>query len=347
MRVIPKTLIDGGGASTQTGFKSGPLFDDPFKQDDDNTNIPTESSTTSPSMTTWIINLLKNETELKAIYNAVRDPVTGKFLYNVGTIVDMITSSNWYLTKGPTVAGNLAGRYKFGENWYQDQINQYKITISGLATGMGLDANDPEIGDYLNSLAEASFLNSWEPAYIENEIIGNAKIVSKAAGGLYQSQIKDIADYGKLMGIDLSNTTMSDYQRRLIGSVNPQGLRVRSTPDQIKKEISDQQALLYPFFADDFVAGRTLWDLTSLHRRKWADLLEVDEDTLDWTDPLWKDGKIFTSVDEKTGKIMMRPAWDAEKLIKKDERWQYTENATRLYEDIGIKMMNKFGFTAI
>lgn len=298
-------------------------------------------------MTTWIVNLLKNEPQLKNIYDTVRDPITGKFSYNVDAIVDMITSSDWYLSKGPTVAGNIGARYKFGEKWYQDQIKQYKIMISGLATGMGLDVYDADISSYLESLAEAGFLNAWDDTYLEDTIIGNAEIIAQAGGGLYQSQIDDIASYAKLMGMDLSPTTMTDYKRRLMGSVTPEGFRVRSTPDQLKKEISDMQAKNYDFFADDFAAGRTLWDLTTLHRKKWADLLEIDEDTLDWNDPLWKDGKLFSYTDEKTGKVMMRPAWDAEKLIKQDERWQYTENATRLYEGFGARILNKFGLAAI
>lgn len=302
---------------------------------------------TKPSMTTWIVNLLKNEPQLKAIYDTVRDPSTGKFLYSVEAIMDMITSSDWYLNKGPTVAGNIAGRYKFGEKWYQGKVNEFKITISGIANGMGLDVNNKAIAEYLNGLAESSFLNGWDADYIENTIVGNATVMSQAGGGLYQKQVQDITDYAKLMGFDLSPKTMNDYQRRLIGSVNPDGLRTRATSEQIKKEIADMQAKNYEFFADDFAAGRTLWDLTTLHRKKWADLLEIDEDTLDWNDPLWKDGKIFSYTDEKTGKVVMRPAWEAEKLVRQDERWQYTENATRLYEGFGAKLLNKFGLAAI
>jgi hypothetical protein len=209
---------------------------------------------------------------------------------------------------------------------------------------MGINASDPTVADYLTGLAETSFLNGWDADYIENTIIGNASMVSKAGGGLYQSKIDDIRSYGKLMGVDVSQTTANNYLNRLIGTVTPQGLRVKTTPEAIKKEIADQQALLYPFFADDFVAGRTLWDVTSLQRKKWADLLEVDEDSLDWNDPLWKDGRIFTVVDEKTGKIVQRPAWDAEKLIKQDERWQYTENATRTYEGLGANMLRRMQY---
>lgn len=298
----------------------------------------------TPPIATWIINLLKNEPQLKAIYDAVRNPITGEFIKSADAIADMISSSDWYLSKGPTVAANLAGRYRYGENWYQNKLNEYKITVSGVANGIGLNASDPTIGSYLSSLAEASFLNGWDATYIENTIISNSDIISKSGGGLYQSKINDIRSYGKLMGVDISQTTANNYLSRLIGTVTPQGIRVKTTDDAIKKEIADQQALLYPFYADDFAAGRTLWDVTSLQRKKWADLLEVDEDTLDWNDPLWKDGKIFSMVDEKTGKVVQRPAWDAEKLIKADERWQYTENATRTYEGIGANVLRRMQY---
>lgn len=311
---------------------------DPFAQDN--------GLQTKPTMTTWIVNLLKNVPELKNIYDSVRNP-DGSFNRTVDAIVDMVTSSSWYLENGPTVAANIAGRYKFGEKFYNQKVNQYKITLSGLAAGIGLDVKDPFIAAYLESLAETSYLNGWDEDYMENQIIGNSDIVGKISGGAYASAVDDLAEYGNLMGFTLSQNTVKDYQRRLIGEVTEGGLRSRATPDQIKKEIRDKQALLYPMFAEDFAVGRTLWDVTALQRKKWADLLELNEDDLDWNDPLWKDGKIFTMTDEKTGKIVARPAWDAEKLIKQDERWQYTENATRTYDKWGAGILNKFGLVAI
>ena len=323
---IRPTMTDGGGA----------IDGDPFAT----------STKTTTSMTTWIVNLLKNVPELKNIYDSVRNP-DGSFNRTADAIVDMITSSSWYLDKGPTVAANIAGRYKFGEKFYQDKINQYKITISSLATQIGLDLTDPGVADYLESLAETSYLNAWDEDYIENTIIGNKDIVGKIGGGVYETAVQDLAEYGNLMGFTLSEKTIKDYQRRLIGEVTEGGLRTRATTEQIKKEIRDKQSLLYPMFADDFAVGRTLWDVTSSQRKVWATLLEKSEDDLDWNDPLWKDGKIFTMTDEKTGKIVARPAWDAEKLVKQTEEWQFTENATRLYEGYGIGILNKFGMAAI
>ena len=300
----------------------------------------------TPSMTTWIVNLLKNEPELNNIYVAVRNQ-DGSFNTTVNAIIDMITASSWYLKNGPTVAANVASRYKFGESFYQQKVDEYKITISGLATAIGLDVTDPTVSSYLTSLSETAFLNGWDEDYIENKIVSDDKIIGKINGGAYATAVDELAEYGQLMGFTLSDTTRKDYQRRLIGDVTESGLRARTTPDQIKKEIRDKQALLYPMFSDDFAVGRTLWDVTSSQRKVWANLLEKSEDDLDWDDPLWKDGKIFTMTDDKTGKIVARPAWDAEKLVKQDERWQYTENATRLYEGYGIGIMNKFGLAAI
>jgi hypothetical protein len=303
-------------------------------------------NTTVPSMTTWIVNLLKNEPELLDIYNAVRNK-DGSFNTTAAAIVDMITSSSWYLKNGPTVAANVASRYRYGEPYYQQKVNEFKISVSSLATQIGLDVKDPTVAEYLESLAETAFLNQWDETYIENKIIDDDAIVGKINGGAYATAVDELAEYGNLMGFTLSDTTRKDYQRRLIGEVTDGGLRARTTPEQIKKEIRDKQALLYPMFSDDFAVGRTLWDVTSSQRKVWAALLEKDEDDLDWDDPLWKNGQIFTMTDEKTGKIVARPAWDAEKLVKQDERWQYTENATRLYESYGTKMLNKFGMAAI
>ena len=110
----------------------------------------------------WVLALIDNVPELKKIYDSAKDPKTGKFSYSEDALINMITSSDWYLTKGPTVAGNIAGRYKFGEKWYQGKVNEFKITISGIANGMGLDVNNKAIAEYLNGLAESSFLNGWD-----------------------------------------------------------------------------------------------------------------------------------------------------------------------------------------
>ena len=306
------------------------------------------NDTTVPRVDTWIIKLLTTVPELKVIYDKVRDPKnTGKFLYTVDAIADMITSSTWYQENGPTVAGNIASRAKLGDKWYNENIADYKITISKLAKTIGLDLTDADVIDQLDDFAETSFLHGWDEAIMETKLVSNEKLSGKMKGGAYATSVQEFAEYANLMGVKLSDKDRTAYQQRLLGTVDKNGFRVRSTVDELKTELRTKVANSYPMFGEQLKAGATLWDLTSNYRQKTADLLEMDVDTIGWDDPLWKDGKIFTQTDPKTGVVSQRPLWDVEKLIKADERWQYTENATKLYDNWGAKILNKFGMVAM
>jgi hypothetical protein len=301
----------------------------------------------TPRVDSWIIKLLTTTPQLKAIYEQVRDPKTGKFLYTVDAIADMITSSTWYQENGPTVASNIASKAKFGDKWYEENVSDYKITISKIAKTIGLDVSDPTIAGELDDFADSAFLHGWDEAVMETKLISSDKLSSKLKGGAYATSVQEFAEYANLMGVKLSDKDRSAYQQRLLGTVDKNGFRVRSTADELKTELRAKVANSYPMFAEQLKTGATLWDLTSNYRQKTADLLEMDVDTVGWDDPLWKDGKIFTMTDPKTGAISQRPLWDVEKLIKADERWQYTENATKTYDNWGAKILNKFGMVAM
>jgi hypothetical protein len=161
---------------------------------------------------------------------------------------------------------------------------------------------------------------------------------------LYSAQTQDIADYARTMGATVTDGDRTNYTQRLMGLTDKNGVRVRSSVDDIKSEIRKNTATKYGVFADQINAGVSLWDLTSNYRQKVADLLEVDPDTIKWDDPLFKDGKIFQSVDPKDpSKIVARPLWEADKMIRGDERWQYTKNAADQYDKFGYSILQKFG----
>ena len=148
------------------------------------------------------------------------------------------------------------------------------------------------------------------------------------------------------MGANVSAGDRTNYTQRLLGLVDKNGVRVRSTVDDIKAEIRKNTATRFAVFADQINAGVSLWDLTSAYRQKAADLLEIDPDTLKWDDPLMKDGKLFQSIDPQTGKIVARPLWEADKMIRQDDRWQYTKNAADTYDKYTYSILQKFGMVA-
>ena len=303
-------------------------------------------STEAPPMATWIITALTTIPELNAVYSKVRN-ADGSFKYDAATIATMINDTEWYRLNGPTVAQKLIDRIKGGENAYREGVNEFRQSVSKTATELGLDASDPTVSSYLSALGENAYLHNWTPAQIEGVITSNPDVVKKIKGGLYSAQTQDIADYANTMGSSVTAGDRTNYTQRLMGLTDKNGVRVRSSVDDIKAEIRKNTATKYGVFADQINAGVSLWDLTSNYRSKAADLLEVDPDTIKWDDPLFKDGKIFQSVDPKDpSKIVARPLWEADKMIRADERWQYTKNANDQYDKYAYSILQKFGMVA-
>jgi hypothetical protein len=300
----------------------------------------------APPMSTWIITALSTIPELNAVYQKVKNP-DGSFKYDAATIAAMINDTDWYRLNGPTVAQKLLDRIKGGENNYREGVNEFRQSVSKVATDLGLDASNPQISSYLSALGENAYLHNWTPAQIEGVITSNPDVVKQIKGGLYSAQTQDISDYANTMGVTVSAGDRTNYTQRLLGLTDKNGVRVRSSVDDIKAEIRKNTATKYGVFADQINAGVSLWDLTSNYRSKAADLLEVDPDTIKWDDPLFKDGKIFQSVDPKDpSKIVARPLWEADKMIRADERWQYTKNANDQYDKYAYSILQKFGMVA-
>ena len=293
-------------------------------------------------ISTWIIAMLQQVPELNSLYQAVKKP-DGSFKYEADVLAAMINDTEWYRANGPTVAQKLIDRFKGGENAYREGVQEFRQSVSKVASDLGLDASDPAISAYLSSLSENAYLHNWTPTQLEGVITSNPEIVKQIKGGIYSADTQDIADWAQTMGINLTAGDRTNYTQRLMGLADKNGVRVRSSVDDIKAEIRKNTSTKYGVFSDQINAGVSLWDLTSNYRQKTAELLEVDPDTIKWDDPLFKDGKIFQSVDPNSGKIVARPLWEAAKMIKADPRWQYTKNADETYMGYGKAMLTKFG----
>ena len=126
-------------------------------------------------MATWIITALQTIPELNALYQSVRKP-DGSFKYDAATIATMINDTDWYRLNGPTVAQKLIDRIKGGENAYREGVNEFRQSVSKVATDLGLDATDPSVSNYISALGENAYLHGWTPAQVEGVITSNTEI---------------------------------------------------------------------------------------------------------------------------------------------------------------------------
>jgi len=110
--------------------------------------------------------------------------------------------------------------------------------------------------------------------------------------------------------------------------------------------LRDRAATQYSVFGDQIHAGQNLKDLTAPYRDVASKLLEVAPDSIDWNDPLFKDGKAFQTVDPKTGQMSQKPLWQFRQEVMKDPRWQRTDNAKDTYTQFGADVLKRFGVMA-
>jgi hypothetical protein len=112
------------------------------------------------------------------------------------------------------------------------------------------------------------------------------------------------------------------------------------TAADYEKMIREQAASLYPVFADKIRAGMNVADLASGYTNTAKQLLELDDVKL--TDPLIQEA--LGGVDPKSGTPSAMGLWDFKKRVKRDERWQYTQNAHSATSGLADQVLRVFGF---
>jgi len=118
--------------------------------------------------------------------------------------------------------------------------------------------------------------------------------------------------------------------------------RANFDEDDAWNELIAEAESRYPVFAGRLSKDRSVRDLAAGYIGELAQMLELrDPNSVDLSDPLLQ--RAFTSLDEKNQPRLM-PLWEFNQAIKKDERWQYTNNALNTYSSIGSDLARMMGF---
>lgn len=144
-------------------------------------------------------------------------------------------------------------------------------------------------------------------------------------------QAESLRQWAKSNGVGLSDQALSNYTRRIITG--------KTTMDDVKADLRRTYlAGAYPAWADRINAGEDPSDFLSPYVSKARDLLEREDLQLD--DPLVRRMTQYVSPD---GKPSVLPLFEAEKLARKDDRWQYTNNAQEQYARAANQILSMFG----
>lgn len=175
--------------------------------------------------------------------------------------------------------------------------------------------------------------------WIENKVkkdllAGNQDIntlaVPEGPSGKYFVALKNVAARN---GIMLSDSAATDYANSIVAG--------KVDEDTVVNVIRESAAEAFPALADKIKAGIDLKTLADPYIQSMSSILEIPDTGIDMFDPKIRGAMAYTLPD---GKIGTRSIYEFERELRKDPRWQYTDNARNQAASVATTVLKDFGF---
>lgn len=186
----------------------------------------------------------------------------------------------------------------------------------------------------IEALLENSYLKGDSDAQVEITILNSGKM-GMSIGGSSLGTVNALKDFADDQGV---NTFLPKNYWDKIGIGLLGGTLTR---ESIEEEIKGFAISAYPAYAKGIESGRSFGLQTSALKQLIANTLEVDADTIDNNNPVFKELAGYMNPKTQTPEIV--PLWEAEKIIKSKDEWLYTKNAQRTFDDLGLRVLRDMG----
>lgn len=323
-----------GATNYVNGVKVRATGTEAIKPDDEGTTGPRPEPGTEVAADGTVI--VTDTSTTKSAITAAEAEAKGKAFGFIKKFLDeypndkKLQESWMYLLEGDETAAKLAywesEYYKntltLSDSRIKRKLNQYGVYVKErdawidseikrlTLTGFTLDPKN----ESLLTLLEDAYLGADTQSQIDGKIL--AFNAGKTIGGSIGSSINDIRTYARSFGMGYSD---SDYKRW-----SEDIFAQRTTAADIQAKIRQDAASMYPAYADALLNGESVDSIGSAYKSSYSTIMEEDPDSVDWTKtPVLKKALQFTV----GGKPAIMPNWMFEQELRKDPKWQFTNNA--------------------
>lgn len=218
-----------------------------------------------------------------------------------------------------------------GAEWKND-IQGATEAVRRRATALGVDLNKRE----LHKLAIRYLYEGWfdgpRQTLLDNELANY--INRKSIGDTdWETQLRTAAYQYGVEG-QLDDSWYAIAQRKIA--------RGDETFESLIGSIRERAMSKYLPFADAIKSGQTTRSAMKAYTSSMADLLEVDEDSIDLNDRLLK--KAWQTKTTPDGKPAVMTQFEFETMIREDPRWMQTSNGRQATTDLAAEFMRSMGF---
>lgn len=172
--------------------------------------------------------------------------------------------------------------------------------------------------------------NKVKSQVLEGKQDVNTLNVPEGPSGKYFVALKNVAARN---GIMLSDSAATDYANKIVAG--------KLDEDTVFNVIRESAAEAFPALADKIKAGIDVKTLADPYIQSMSSILEIPDTGIDMFDPKIRSAMAYTLPD---GKVGTRSIYDFEKELRKDPRWQYTNNARNEAASVATTVLKDFGF---
>jgi hypothetical protein len=215
-------------------------------------------------------------------------------------------------------------------NDWQESIRTNEDFVRAIADRFGAQLTDAEITEF----ATQARLQNWDQSRLERAlqpILERTIAQGESLIGAVGDAETQLITWARSNGLNLSRQDLSGYLTNI--ATNRQSLA-----DAQQDIRQTYLAGMYPAWADKINQGLDPSQIFAPYRNTARQLLELDDIGLD--DPIMKRAAQYVGQDGKPSQL---PLYQFEQEIRKDPRWQYTDNAYSSYMDVGTDLLRMFG----
>jgi len=283
--------------------------------------VGTQATTGGLDSDTWLLIQLSNDPEYKAELDKVKftDPALFQRQADKKLYEDAVAAAGGDVAKLAEVEASTT---------YGRGLKDLKDAIETARLAAGAELTDVEI----NALAQEAYdkgldreRNSFN-AFLDSKF----KFGAKGAKGKAGEQLADLQKVAAANGLDLQKAFGTQLPTWL-ASINK-----GESIETFKKQIRDVAKIGMPQnIASLLDNGIDLDAIYSPYKNVMASVLEINPESITLSDPLLRSAI--------TGEKEL-PIYEFQRQLRKDSRWQYTNQAKEEVSDVALKVLRDFGF---
>lgn len=203
---------------------------------------------------------------------------------------------------------------------YKERLKAFGVRLRKQIAPYGVAISDKDIEDY--------YARGIDEDVILDELISG--IEAGGAAGTAADDLADLRTVARNNGFDLD----TDFGSQVDGWL--QRIARGESVDDFKRLIRNQAKLGLPEKVQNLMdEGLDLANIYAPYRNTMAALLEVTPDSISLTDPILQSAY---GPDKETS------IFDFKRMVRKDPRWQYTDNAREEVSTAALGILRDFGF---